>query len=293
MRRLMTLGLVSMTAAFALACGDDETSPGTGGTSNAGGSSGNGGGGNGGSGAATNGGAGGTANGGGGNGGTAITGNGGNDTGGSGNDPDAGDGGAEPPCTSCVELRVPVTDNGQDTGFQINLGATPIDLSNAVVTYRMRTLTPNDQLAASPFAQDQDNYSYEARFFQLSAGNGFTSTDAWVDVEHRIVDLAPANIIFTDIPDGGDASDGGGGTPIADPAVFDKSKVIQFGVNVASAGALGANPTTVVVLIDSITFTGVDAVARPNITFDTALDGLVISDFQPQPNSELIHHPAP
>src|SRR5262245_37157807 len=143
MRRLMTLGLIS-TAALMTACGDDESSGNNGGnggsgTSQGGSSGAN----NGGSSGATNGGSSGATDGG----SSGATNGGSSGSGGSGSDPDAGDGGDAPPCTGCVELRVPVTGINQTTIFQFALGA-PVDLSGAVVTYRMRALTIDNQLAA-------------------------------------------------------------------------------------------------------------------------------------------------
>lgn len=292
MRRLMTFGLISV-AALATACSDDESSGGNGGSgTNNGGSAGNGNGGssganNGGSAGATNGGSSGATNGGSGNNG----GSGGGSNGGSGSDPDAGDGGGEPPCTSCVELRVPVTiaNEGQTTLFQFTLpDGAPLDMSSAIVTYRMRALTLDNQLSGSPFAQDDTGYNFEQRFTNLDSGQGFTSTDVWVDIAHNFANLPAAPIIFTDIPDGGDASDGGGGTPVADPAVFDKARVIQFGVNVGSAGGFTAVPETVIVLLDSVTFDGID---RPDVTFDESAEGFAANGGQP--GSQIIHHPAP
>lgn len=289
MRRLMTFGLISM-AALMTACGDDESSGGNGGSgTNNGGAAGNSNGGssgagNGGSAGATNGGSAGATNGG-------SAGSGG--SGGSGSDPDAGDGGEPPPCTSCVELRVPVTAVDQTTLFQFTLPFNqPVDMTNAVITYRMRALTIDNQLAGSPFAQDDTGYNFVQRFINLDTGNGFTGPDVWVNITHDLSALAPADIIVVDIPDGGDAGDGGGGTPTADPADFDKARVIQFGLNVGSAGAFtgvtDAGPFVVTVLLDSVTFDGID---RADVTFDDSAEGFAANGGQP--GSQVIHHPAP
>jgi hypothetical protein len=285
MRRLMTLGLIS-TAALMTACSDDESSGGNGGSGTTnGGSAGNS---NGGSSGATNGGSGGSSNGGASgatNGGSGGGSNGG--SGGSGSDPDAGDGGGEPPCTSCVELRVPVTAVNQTTLFQFALGA-PLDMSTAIITYRMRALTIDNQLGGSPFAQDADYGGFQQRFINLDTGNGFTSPDIWVNITHDMNSVPAAPIIFVDIPDGGDASDGGGGTPTADPAAFDKSRVIQFGVNVGSVSLFTGFPATVTVLLDSVTFEGID---RPDVTFDDSAEGFAANGGQA--GSQVLHHPAP
>ncbi len=294
MRRLVTLGLLSMAAALTTACGDDESGNGNGGSG--GGSSGSGGNGGGNNGGSSNGGSGGGNNGGsgganGGSGGSSNGGSGGGNNGGSGSDPDAGDGGGGPPCTGCLELRVPVAVANDDrtTLFQFSLGDAPLDMSTAVITYRIRALTIDNQIQASPFAQDADFGGFESRFFNLDAGNGFTSTDVFVNVEHNLANRAPVNTVFVPNADAGDAGGDAGGTLVPVAGDFDKSRVIQFGLNVGTAGAFTAVPVTVTVLVDSITFDGID---RPDVTFDDSAEGFAASGFQPQPGTELLHHPA-
>lgn len=293
MRRLMTLGLISIGAACTVACGDDAPSfPGNGGSAGTNGNAGNAGnggmpnGGNGGNAGTPNGGTGGNAgspNGGTG-GGTSGAGGDGGSAGDDGDGPDAGDGGGGPPCNGCVELRVPVTGPNQDTLFQFFLAA-PLDMSSAVITYRVRALTLGNQLAATPFAQDADFGGFaSAGFINLDVGNGFTSTDVFVDIVHDLSAVPPADIIGAS--DAG--ADGGGGAP--DPADFDKSQVRQFGLIVSTGGAF-TGTETITVLLDSVTFEGVDALVRPDVLFTADAEGFGINGFQPQPDSEVIHHP--
>jgi hypothetical protein len=48
---------------------------------------------------------------------------------------------------------------------------------------------------------------------------------------------------------------------------------------------------TVTVLIDTVTFTSVDANAFPTVTFDTGVEGFAINTNADVEGSELIHHP--
>src|SRR5688572_23133263 len=126
MRRLVILGACSLAGALSMAgCGDDDVVPGgragsagTGNTAGGGGTGGMAGGGVGGNAGSTAGSPSG------GNAGVPGGGSAGEPNGGSAGDvgdPDAGDGGDGPPCTGCVELRVPVNGPDQDTLFQFGL----------------------------------------------------------------------------------------------------------------------------------------------------------------------------
>lgn len=291
MRRLVALGAFSLAGALIGACGDDDTpSTGNGGTSGRAGSAGSAGsaGTNGNAGNAGNGGMPGNGGTGGGNGGTGGGNAGTGGTGGTGGtdvDPDAGDGGGEPPCTGCVELRVPVVvendvnDNGQVTSFQFTLAAAGEDFSAATITFRVRALQLNDAMFVQGFAQDA-NFSFNGVFRSLNAGGGFENTDDFVDLVYDLSAVPAADVLF---PDAGGLD---GGSP--DPGDFDKSTVRQFGLQVG-VGDDFPTATTVTVLIDSITFDGID---RTDVTFAASAEGFAINTFNnPVPGSELIHHP--
>jgi hypothetical protein len=311
MRRLLTLGFFfSLAGALGTGCGDDESSNANGGSSGRGGSAGSGGGGGRGgtAGTAGTGGTAGTA-GTGGTAGTAGTGGSAGSAGsagtagnagsaGSGDDnPDAGGDAGGPPCTSCVELRVPVNGDGtttlddfQSVGFQF---AGSFDLSNATVTFRVRALTIDDQLTASPYVVDRqkvgeaeaNGFDFVNSFEILNAGNGFTDEDTWVNLTFDVGSLPdPPQLSVTDA--GVDA-----GTT-QDLDAFDNSDVLSIGIQVGSAGSF-AGAETVTILIDSVTFTGVDSVARPNVSFDTSLEGFGFGFASPDTiDPEIILHAA-
>lgn len=288
----MTLGLLSAAVAF-VACGDDDpVIPGGGGSGGSGGSSGgsagSGTGGNAGSATAGNGGDGMGGSSGGGSGGSAGVGGSAGDggdggDGGSDGGPDAGgDGGDEAPCSGCVELRVPIDGINQTQFFNFQLPAGGVDATDGVITYRMRALTVGNQLAASPFAQDNDFGGFEQRFVNLDTGNGFTSPDVWVNIEHDLSAVPPVDV--TPIPDAGPDA---GGTPV--PGDFDKSLLRQFGLNVGSAGAYADGATIVRVLVDSVTFSNIDL---PDVDFTDGAEGFVINpDGSTREGSEIIYHP--
>jgi hypothetical protein len=283
------LGFFTLAAAAAAAmagCSDPENTPnGTGGNA-VGGSAGTSNAGSGGSGM-SGGGMGGNAPGtGGSSGGGGSPGTGGTGQAGTGNDAGV-DGGGGPPCTGCVELRVPVTAINQTTLFQF-APATPADFSTGTVTFKVRGLTLNDQLGASPFAQNSfppNNFPFVGQFEPLSAANGFVDEDTWVDLAFDIGAQPPPDIIPPNADAGADA---GPGTP--DLADFDKSRVSNFGLSVGSAGAF-TGALTVTVLVDSVTFTGVDTNALPNVTFDATAEGFVVNTFADVEGSVVIHHP--
>lgn len=293
MRRLMTLGLLSAAAALTVACGDDDPGPGTGGS---GGSS------NGGTGGSSTGGTGGSSTAG--SGGSSMGGTGGSGMGGSGGDagssgdggsagdggdggsvgdPDAGDGGDQAPCNGCVELRVPVvvSGNNQTTLFQFTAGG-PFDLSNAVITFRVRALTIDNQFSVSPFAQDNSGFNLNSSFTAINAGNGFTDEDTFVELTYDLTEVP-----LPDLIGGSDAGADGGNPGTPDPADFDKSSVAQFGLIVgAAAGSTVAG--TVAVVVDSVTFEGVDLT---DVTFTASAEGFAVNTFADVDGSEVIHHP--
>jgi hypothetical protein len=289
MRGLVTLGALAITGAMFAACGDDSgdtsTDGGSGGAAGHAGTSGTGGsavaGSSGAAGAAGAAGTAGSGNGGT-NAGTGGSGVGGADTGSGGaspGDPDAGDGDAStadagdagdaggPPCTGCLELRANLTANDQTALFQIFTGS--IDLSGETVTFRVRGLTLNDQLVASPFATDgttstgTDFTFGSGPFTQLNAGNGFVDEDTFTDVSIDISALS-----------------------VADPD-FDDTDVVAVGLQVGSAGAFNNFPFTEVVLVDSISFADV----INDITFTDDEEGFaLVTGVNGLEDAEVIHH---
>jgi hypothetical protein len=301
MRRLVALGALSLVASsLGVACGDDDGDgggggrAGTGGSAGASGSAGSGGSaGTGGSagagGSAGSGGAGGTA-GTGGAGGSGTGGTGGNSNG----DPDAGDGGpgqltdagdgGAPPCTGCIELRMPVTGANENTLFTVILPAA-VDMSDTLITFRVKLSPINDQVAVLPGANDDGNddgtFTFVNTFVQANEANGFDSDtpDEFVDVEFDVGALAPPGEIAVD-----------GGT-IPDPADFNNSEVLILHMELSALGAF-VGPATITLLIDSITFTNVDPILRPSFEFTTSAEGWAVNTgSDPNPGSDLIHHP--
>src|SRR5690349_7725994 len=91
------------------------------------------------------------------------TGGSGADTGNGGSGATTNNGGGSsgpPPCTGCVEIALTITGPGQGAMFDFNFGTTLVDMSNAVVTWRVRTLNENDQFQVTPFAQNDMALNY-------------------------------------------------------------------------------------------------------------------------------------
>jgi hypothetical protein len=296
MFRTATWGCASLALGILLSgCSDDDAvSNGTGGSTAArggdagmGGSAGAGGeagsGGLGGAGAGGQGGASGSA-------GSGLGGTGGQ----GGTDFDAGvDGGdaGGPPCSGCIELRVPLSGVNQSALFQFTIGEPSIDMSDAIITYRVRALVLGDQLFVSPFAQDADYQGFESQLTTLTAENGFVDTDTWVDLEHDLGAL-PALSPFDAGTDAGvpDASVGDASADAAPgaSAAFDKSAVSQFGLQLGSAGAFEGQGV-LRVLLDSVTIAGVDL---NDVDFDTDAAGFALNlDANPAPGSQVVYHP--
>jgi hypothetical protein len=286
MRKLASIGFLTLTGALAFACGDDDPTPlgnggtgsGNGGNAGAAGRAGAGSGGS--AGAAGNPGNGGTAGAAGAAGaGTGGTGGGGGTGGSSSGDPDAGpdggdasdgadagDGGVAP-CSGCLELRVPVelTDaqNELQTFFNINFGQTLRNFSTGTATFRIKALQQGDGLGVSGIANSGVNFTGFAQgdFVSLNAFNGFVDDDTFVNV--------PFNL---------GAITGGG---------FDNTEVVQLGLAVAAPGFDGSFDT-LTVFIDSITFTGVTGLANMNFTADA--EGFAVGSVF-ETGSAVIHHP--
>jgi hypothetical protein len=255
MRTNVTLGVLSLAAAAAIAlvgCGDDEgDGPSQGGS---GGSAGSGGGaGSGGMGMGGMGGSGGAQGGSGGMGGSG--------------------GGATATCTGCAVLEVPFSAPSQTAGYQLSLPAPGLDLSTAVITFNVQVYTPNPNLTIQLTVQNQGGVFpgyYGAPQVALTPANFPAGMFAEVSVDMSTV---PGPVFL-----GGDAgvADAGDAGPTADPAVFDKTSAdllnFQFGSNAMFTGTFDA-----VVALDSIEITNVPGYT--GVTFNAGVDGLRLNTY--------------
>lgn len=289
MRSFVALGVVSMVAVASMAaCGDDSSDarPGLGGTGGAtGGTSG------GGTGGATAG------TGGGGTGGVA---------GGAGGTGGAGGAGGAPAalatCTGCIELIVPLAgandgntgpNLADQVGYQFSFPAPGVDMSDAVITWRVQAVQNNANIFLNAYAQNGDNVDntldyanvYPA-FITLSAAN--FPPGEW---RNLVVDLAGyAAYVAADAgtppPAPADAGDAGG--PL-DPGLFNKAAVESIGIQVGTTPAF-TGTAVAHVAIDSVTISGVPG--NTGYTFDTTAQGLGINMYQVPPGTQApVPHP--
>jgi hypothetical protein len=239
-----------------------------------------------------------------GNGGTSGATNNGGTSGGTGGSVPSG----PPPCTGCVEISMPVSAAGIIAMFNFNFGTMLQDMSNARVTWRLRTLSVNDQLQVLPFAQNNDVVAYAGVYqpeFAFSAANGFSETDenAWVDVTLDLASVPPfggapadAGADASAVGDAGstDAGDAGDAAPPV-PSLFDKSLIFQTGLQFLATPAF-TGLDTLHVLIDSVDFEGVpDDAAGPlrDRDFSAGLEEFALNPFNPLGTvvTGPIHHP--
>ena len=262
MNRLLSLGLFTLIGFAATACGDDDDdTPGTSGS--------------------------------GGMGGSGMT---------------------AAPCSGCVELELPVEGDGRDLGFQFNFGGEPLDASAGSVTWRVQLLS--DDANANWFMQtyaangppEDPGFAFNSytNYTQLTAAN-FPS-GMWVDVTHDLSSLggAPAGDAGADaggdagpvdagtvdagvVADAGaDASADAGPAPVLLSA-FDAAYVRSVGIQIGAAAA-NTDSGTIRLLVDSVTFTGIDG--APMGTFDMTAEGLVANNYQNIAGvTDPTHHP--
>jgi hypothetical protein len=190
-----------------------------------------------------------------------------------------------PPCSDCVELRVPLDDSDQTAFFHFEGG--PFDMSAAEIQFRMRPLTHGTQLIASPFARDADLSGLASRDTLLLEESFPEAT--WVTVQFDVGGFLPADLVpLSDAgPDAGDA-----GPLVPDPSDFDKSRVTRFGLQIGSTPNFAGRATTVVVLLDTVSFQDVAGNPLAEKTFDDSVEGLTLDLASSVPGAELIHHPA-
>jgi hypothetical protein len=280
-----------------VACGDDsgDDGPGLGGSAGASGG-GSGGGGSGGGGA---GGTGGT---------TAGT---GGTSGGTG-----GTGGAGPntdslaTCTGCVELITPLTgpnDNGGTTNLADQVGyqfaaatGTVIDMSDAVLTWRIAAVAPNANTSVTLYAQNgmPQGFAGAYQFFALdpAAFPANTFRDVSIDISAVAAAAGDAGAPPAE-PDAGGDGDGGAavlptivnGTVNGVTVPFDKSQIAQFGITLGVSAAFTGS-TVLRVAVDQVTVEGVTGQA--NRTFTAGAESLAINQFQVPPGArEPVHKP--
>jgi hypothetical protein len=242
--------------------------------------------------------------------GSEITGNGGSvnagGTGGtSGAGGSAGTAGSAGPalCSGCVELEIPFTASGQGALYQLSYSAPGLDFSNAVVTWKARTTTPNDGVVLQPRAQNGSRVApagntvypgyYGAPTKVLSQAN--FPADTWTDVVldftqvAAFVPPADADAGAQDagtLADAGDAgadaspSDAGAATPAppANTVAFDKSEVESLQLYVSS---MTGDAVDVILLLDAVDITGVPGQTGVNFTVTT--DGLSLNNYAGSP----------
>jgi hypothetical protein len=268
MRAYLILG-VSLASACLLGCGDDS---GSGITAN-------------------------------GNGGSVATGGTGGTAGAGGSSGAAGTGSAQALCSGCVELEIPFTASGQGALYQISYSAPGLDFSNAVVTWKAQTTTPNDGIVLQPRAQNGSRVApagntvypgyYGAPTKVLSSAN--FPADTWTDVVLDFTQVAafapPADAgagaqdagTLADAGDAGaDASPSDAGTaaaaPPANTVAFDKSEVEALQLYVSS---MTGDAVDVILLLDAVDITGVPGQTGVNFTVTT--DGLSLNNYAGSP----------
>ena len=291
MRSFITLGVVSLVGVAGIfACGDDESTdrPGIGGTGGAGGATG----GTGGAAAGTGG---------------ATAGTGGAATGGTGGATTTPPPGPLATCTGCVELIVPaVGPNDAATGgatnvadqaiFQFSL-ATPVDYSNAVVTWRVAAVAPNAGHFVQAFVQNGAPQNYAGAYYTFALDPVAFPANTFRDISIDISALAaaPGDAGVPPVVDAGAVADvdAGDAGAVAGPvpfiaAGFDKSLISAYGLTVG-VGATTTGAAVVRVAVDGVTVTGA---AGQDHTFNTAVEGFALNTYQAPPGTPAVFlHP--
>jgi len=225
--------------------------------------------GNGGSGGSAGGGMGGSA--GGGMGGSAGGGMGGSAGGGMGGS--GGGGAVDATCTGCAVLEVPFSAVNQTAGYQLSLPMPGLDLSTAVITFRVYVYTPNANLTVQPTVQNAGGTFpgyYSAPQTAITAANfpAGAATPITIDM---------ATVAGPSFLGGGDAgADAGDAGPTADPAVFDKTSADLLNFQFASAATFTGTFNAVIAL-DAIEVTNVPGYT--GVTFNAGVDGLRLNAY--------------
>lgn len=213
------------------------------------------------------------------------------------------------PCTGCIAMAVPIDPAFRDGNGAQNLAAmfnfvfpsAGLDMSHATVTWSVATLTPGAELYVTPYAQNGLDLGYAGVYrpeTALTEANGFNAAGApFVDIVLDLANTAPAGAAVGDAGSGGAAQDaggvagaaGGGGPPggaLLDNSGLDKSRIWQLGLRIGAQTRLAA-PTTIRVLVDSVTIAGV-AGANPMLRSRDFSDGpqeLVANTFMLPPGT--------
>jgi hypothetical protein len=203
-------------------------------------------------------------------------------------------------CTQCVELNVPISADpmvSRQAQFLFRPAAA-VDMSNTTITWKVKVVTPTTEIPAdlmyvAPFAQNGAALNYAGAYADqvpLTAANGFTSAETWVDVVHDIAGFGVAPPAGADAGDAGGAVDAGaegdsGAAPA--PAGFDKTQVFQYGLYVGATAAF-TGTGTVRVALDSVTFSDP---AFTDVTFTGGAEGFQLDGYLMPPNSTLVPRP--
>lgn len=143
-------------------------------------------------------------------------------------------------CSGCVEVEVPVSNGNSEEnvldqiGFPFFLDEPGLDLSNAVVTWRVMALENNPDLMVAPYAENGEPYpgAYRAQV-ALSAANFPPNT--WVDVRF---DLSAHPALGEDAGVAGGTSSVDAGPAVTVTPVVDAGAVFGDAGLVADAGVL-------------------------------------------------------
>jgi hypothetical protein len=178
---------------------------------------------------------------------------------------------APPGCTGCIEMDVPLDPAFRDATGAQNLAAmynfvfptTGLDMSNATVTWSIATLTPGADLFVTPYAQNAADLGYTGVYrpeTALTEANGFNAAGSpFVDVVLDLANTAPLGVAAGGAGTAQDAGGGAtGGAVLLDSGGMDKSRVWQLGIRIGAQTTLAA-PVTIRLLVDKVTFTGVDS----------------------------------
>jgi len=175
----------------------------------------------------------------------------------------AGSGGTgAPPCTGCLELRVPLARSNDTAYFQLAFGQPGLDLHATVATFRVRA--PFFDAAGLAylrvFANDSEYTFGQGTLRSIDSGT-FGNTQTFIDV--------PLDV--------GAISSGG----------FDATHVVAIGIQIGAAspfqGALAPR-----LLLDSISYTG--ASGLQDLKFTTDAQGFAVNPDTGLQTAEVIHY---
>jgi hypothetical protein len=298
MRSFVVGVMVSSLFAGMTACSDDDTNDGAGLGGSGGGAATAGRGGSGGSGgtggaSGTGGNAGSAGRAGGGAGGTGVP---------------APDVSPQATCTGCVELIAPVVgprspNNVADEASYIFALGAPVDLSDAVITWRIAAVQPNAGYTVVLFAQNGQALNFAGVYAETALDPAAFPANEFREITLDLTTVAPAPG-DAGVPDAGeldagddvaadvDAGDAGEQPVNPPPTVidaFDKSQVVQLGLFVGVSEAFNGS-ATVRVAVDRVSVAGVPG--QPDRTFTTGTEGLTINQYNIPPGTpNPVHHP--